>query len=76
MKATAYKNGQDLPLPDGTECIVIETSKGPILIDLSRQVPGMVLAQAVKTNTAAAGGVRLVLSPMESGRLAVGVIGA
>jgi len=75
MKTTAYKNGQKVALPDGIECIVIETSKGGILLDLSGQIPDMVLALAVETDgTQQPGGVRLILSPMESGRLAVGVI--
>jgi len=75
MKAIAYKNGQKVALPEGIECTVIETAKGGILLDLSGQIPEMVLALAVKTDgTQQPGEVRLILSPMESGRLAVGVI--
>jgi hypothetical protein len=66
-------DGQSVPLPQDLDAIAITTRLGTIHIDLAGQVRDMVLMRA-----SVAGGTpdvaRLILSPMESGRLARGMI--
>ena len=74
LKIRGNKDGRDVPVPQDLDAIVIETSKGGILIDLGGQIPDMVMLRATWTEVEQRGDVRLILSPMASGRMAVGVI--
>jgi DNA helicase TIP49 (TBP-interacting protein) len=73
IRLKALKDGREVPLPPGIENLVIETSQGGIYIQLEERVTDMVLARAVKTDEMG-GEARLILSPMDSGRVAIGVI--
>jgi hypothetical protein len=73
IKIEGVRDGQSVTLPQDLDAIAITTRHGTIHIDLAEQVQNMVLMRA----SAAHGTpevVRLILSPMESGRLAVGII--
>ena len=67
------RDGQAVPLPQDLDAIAISTAHGTIYIDLGEQVENMVLMRA-SLNTLTPEVVRLILSPMDSGRIAVGVI--
>jgi hypothetical protein len=73
IKIEGVRDGQSMPLPLELDAIAITTQVGTIHIDLAEQVPNMVLMRA---SVARRGSdvVRLILSPMDSGRLAVGII--
>jgi hypothetical protein len=73
LKLEGARDGRAVPLPQDLDAIAITTDKGTIHIDLGEQVENMVLMRAA-LNTRTSEVVRLILSPMESGRLAVGVI--
>jgi hypothetical protein len=73
IKIEGMRDGQSVPLPQDLDAIAITTQLGTIHIDLAEQVQNMVLMRAsVAHRTSDV--VRLILSPMESGRLAVGII--
>jgi hypothetical protein len=67
------RDGRAVQLPQDLDAICITTEKGTIYIDLGEQVENMVLLRAA-LNTHTPEVIRLILSPMESGRLAVGVV--
>ena len=73
IKIEGVRDGQAVPLPQDLDAIAITTELGTIHIDLAGQVQNMVLMRA---SVARRGSdvVRLILSPMDSGRLAVGII--
>jgi hypothetical protein len=71
-KVTGVRDGTAVQLPPDLDAIVISTSIGDIYIDLEGQVKDMVLMRASISDPR----LRLLLSPMDSGRLAVGVIKA
>jgi glycerate-2-kinase len=62
-----------VPLPLDLDAIRITTQQGTIHIDLGEQVQNMVLMRT-SLDIRSTDVIRLILSPMESGRLAVGVI--
>jgi hypothetical protein len=73
IKIEGVRDGQAVPLPQDLDAIAITTELGTIHIDLAEQVKNMVLMRAsVAHGTPEV--VRLILSPMDSGRLAVGII--
>lgn len=73
IRVETVRDGQGTELPRDIEKIVIYTQHGGVLIDLAEQVPGMVLVRAT-SHEGGPGDTRLILSPMDSGRIAVGVI--
>jgi len=73
LKLEGICDGEAVPLPQNLDAITITTEKGTIYIDLAGQVGNMVLMRA-SADCQSAEVVRLILSPMGSGRLAVGVI--
>jgi hypothetical protein len=75
-KVSGVRDGQEITLPAGLDALVIEApgGGGAIYIDLGGQVPGMVLMRASIGDHERTGPTRLIMSPMESGRIAVGVI--
>lgn len=72
------RGGASVALPDFLDAISISTSRGVIHIDLTAPVADMVLLSAVSHagHVGEVSPVRLVVSPMPSGRLAVGAIHA
>lgn len=74
MRVTGARDGQEVALPAGLDALMIETPTGAIYIDLRGQVPGMVLMRASVGDGERAGPKRLIMSPMDSGRVAVGVV--
>jgi hypothetical protein len=75
LRVVGAKDGSLVELPSGLDSINIMTEIGVIHIDLGQQVPNMVLVRSSE-HTGGPGATRLILSPMESGRIAVGVIKA
>ena len=73
LRVSAARDGKLVELPSGLDVINIATEIGVIHIDLSQQVPNMVLMRS-SDHGGGPGNTRLILSPMESGRIAVGVI--
>jgi hypothetical protein len=74
-KLEGARDGRAVDLPQDLDAIVIQTEHGGIYIDLTAPVPGMVLLRASVADQAAGGRQRrLILSPMDGARLAVGVI--
>ena len=71
-KVTGVRDGTAVPLPTDLDAITISTRIGDIWIDLHGVVQDMVLVRASINDPMA----RLILSPMDSARLAVGVIKA
>ncbi len=76
-KTTAIEGARDgraVALPKGLNALVIGLEHGALYVNLAGQVSGMVLIRA----TVGAGDrptpLRLILSPMNGGRVAVGVI--
>ena len=67
------RDGKAVDLPSDLDAIDILTEIGVIHIELGQQVPNMVLVRS-SDHAGGAGQTRLILSPMESGRVAVGVI--
>lgn len=74
QRIRAVRDGKEVEIPQDLEALVIETSKGGVYIDLAGPVPDMVLVRATHLDNNGAGDVRLILSPMSSGRMALGVI--
>jgi hypothetical protein len=75
LSIVGARDGQTVDLPSGLDSINIITESGVIHIDLGHQVPNMVLMRSSE-HRGGPGNTRLILSPMESGRIAVGVIKA
>jgi hypothetical protein len=73
LKLHGIRDGHAVPLPQDLDALTIMTEKGAIHIDLAEQVDNMVLMRAA-LNARTGEVARLILSPMESGRIAVGVI--
>jgi hypothetical protein len=67
------RDGRQVDLPNDLDAIDIVTDIGVIHIDLGHQVPNMVLVRSSE-HAGGPGNTRLVLSPMEGARVAVGVI--
>lgn len=75
IKLRAVRDGKEVPLPQGIENIVIETEQGAVYIQLDERIKNMVLMRATHADSSGTNGVRrLILSPYDSGRVAVGVI--
>ena len=75
LRVVGTKDGKAVELPVNLDAIGIVTEIGVIHIDLGHQVPNMVLVRS-SAHEGGPGNTRLILSPMESGRIAVGVINA
>jgi hypothetical protein len=73
LSVVGARDGQAVELPTNLDTIAIITEIGVIHIDLGQQVPNMVLMRS-SSHAGGPGDTRLILSPMESGRIAVGVI--
>jgi len=73
IQIEGVRDGRSVPLPQDLDALAITTQQGTIHIDLAGQVQNMVLMR-VSVARGTPGVVRLILSPMDSGRLAVGVI--
>ena len=73
LKLEGARNGEPVSLPQDLDAIRITTQQGTIHIDLAGQVQNMVLMRA-SPDVRSTDVIRLILSPMDSGRLAVGVI--
>jgi hypothetical protein len=73
LKLEGVRNGEQVLLPQDLDAIRITTQQGTIHIDLAGQVQNMVLMRA-SPDVRSTDVIRLILSPMDSGRLAVGVI--
>ncbi len=73
LRVVGARDGSMVELPTGLDSIDIMTEIGVIHIDLGHQVPNMVLIRSSE-HTGGQGNSRLILSPMGSGRIAVGVI--
>jgi hypothetical protein len=69
------RDGAVVDFPPDLDAIDIVTEIGVIHIDLGQQIPNMVLVRS-SDHTGGPGSTRLILSPLESGRLAFGVIKA
>jgi hypothetical protein len=75
LRVSGARDGYAVELPGGLDAIDIATEIGVIHIDLGQQVPNMVLVRS-SDHAGGPGNTRLILSPMDSGRIAVGVIKA
>jgi hypothetical protein len=74
IKLSGARDGKAVELPQDLEALVIDLDHGSLYIDLAGQVPGMVLMRASIGEYEQRGPTRLILSPMDSGRIAVGVV--
>lgn len=74
LRIRAARDGKEVTISQDIDTIVIETSKGGVHIDLGGPIPDMVMVRATWTEENPGGDVRLILSPMQGGRMAVGVI--
>ena len=74
VRISGARDGAKVDLPQDLDAIVIDLEHGSLYIDLAGQVPGTVLMRASVGEYERTGPTRLILSPMESGRIAVGVI--
>jgi hypothetical protein len=74
IKVSGARDGSEVELPQDLDAIVIQLEHGSLYIDLAGQVPGTVLMRASVGDYERIGPTRLILSPMDSGRMAVGVI--
>lgn len=75
LRIIGVRDGEPVELPAGLDAIDIVTEVGVIHIDLGHQVLNMVLVRS-SDHAGGPGSTRLVVSPMGSGRLAIGVIQA
>lgn len=75
LRVIGIRDGSAMDLPTNLDAIAVTTEIGVIYIDLGQQVPNMVLMRSSE-HAGGPGKTRLILSPMDSGRLAVGVIKA
>lgn len=73
LKLKGYRDGHEIPLPANLDAIGIETPNGVVYIELAEQISQMVLVRAVSAESLA-DSMRLILSPMQSGRIAIGCI--
>lgn len=73
IRIETLKNGRGTELPRDIEKMVIYTQVGGIYIDLTEQVENMILMRSTSFE-GGPGDTRLILSPMDAGRIAVGVI--
>ena len=73
LQVVGARDGKAVALPSGLDSINIVTKIGVIHIDLGQQVPNMALMRSSE-HSGGPGSTRLILSPMEGGRVAVGVI--
>lgn len=74
IRISGARDGESMELPQDLDALVIELEHGSLYIDLAGQVTGMVLMRAAVGEHERTGPTRLILSPMESWRIAVGVI--
>ena len=72
-RLAGHRGTATIALPQDLDAITISTSIGFIHIDLTAPLDGMVLLSAA-TGAGDESPTRLILSPMASGRLALGVI--
>jgi hypothetical protein len=75
LKIEGARDGKGVELPQDLDAIDIVTEIGRIHIDLGHQVPNMVLVRS-SAHEGGPGNTRLILSPMDGGRIAIGVITA
>jgi len=73
LRVEGLRGGATVALPDDLDAIAVSTSAGTIRIDLIAPIEDMVLLSAGSRERGETP-TRLILSPMASGRLAVGVI--
>jgi hypothetical protein len=73
LRIEGVRDGAAIELPQDLDAIAITTAKGTVYIDLGEQVENMVLMRA-PADSDSSDVLRLILSPMQSGRIAVGVI--
>jgi hypothetical protein len=74
VKISGARDGKSVELPQDLDVIVIDLEHGTFQIDLAGQVLGTVLMRAAVGDFPRTGPTRLILSPMESGLIAVGVV--
>src|SRR5437763_17117437 len=74
IKISGAQDGNSVKLPQDLDAIVIDMEHGALYIDLAGPVPGTVLMRSSVGDHERTGPTRLILSPMDSGRLPVGVI--
>ena len=75
LQVFAVRDGKAVELPRDLDSINIATEIGIIHIELGQQVPNMALMRSSE-HSGGPGNTRLIISPMDSGRIAVGVIKA
>ena len=75
LQVVGARDGKAVTLPNDLDSINIVTDIGVIHIDLGQQVPNMALIRSSE-HSGGPGATRLILSPMDRGRIAVGVIKA
>lgn len=73
LRISGARDGKLVELPADLDAIDIATSIGVIHISLQGQVPNMILVRSSE-HSGGPGNTRLIMSPMDSGRLAIGVI--
>ena len=73
LRVVGARDGNEVSLPADLDAIGIVTEIGVIHIDLHQKLPNMVLMRS-SSHEGGPGNTRLILSPMESARIAVGVI--
>lgn len=74
IRIAGARNGQAIPLPQDLDAITITTEQGTIYIDLAEQIRDMVLMRA-SVGSIGSDVARLIVSPMESGRLSSDELG-
>jgi len=74
LTISGARDGRAVELPQDLDALVIALDHGGLYIDLGAQVPGMVLLRPTVGAGERPAPTRLILSPMGSGRVAVGVI--
>ena len=75
LRVVGARDGNEVQLAAELDAIGIVTEIGVIHIDLRQQVPNMILMRS-SAHEGGPGNTKLILSPMDSGRIAVGVIKA
>ena len=74
IRIEGARDGRAVELPQDLDALVIGLEQGGLYVDLAGQVPGMVLIRAVVGAGEQPAPTRLILSPMDGSRIAVGVI--
>lgn len=74
VRISGARDGKTVELPQDLDALVIELEHGSLYIDLAGQLPGTVLMRTAIGDRERTGPTRLILSPVGSERIAVGVI--